>query len=178
VSQLRLPEGARGPFVVSIGDPAKLRKFLELNAAFVSPDQVFVDGYDRQLYADAGFGTISDAANDRDRAKDAARRLRAPDLGGFGRWFRYLANAAQLTPVPPSPRPSGNGGGGGGALFGIPSGVLQLGGTLVVRGDRVLFRHEDAVPGDVPDLNEVVRVLEGAVGSTPEPAPLSSETVA
>ena len=44
----------------------------------------------------------------------------------------------------------------------MPEGVLQLGGTLVVRGNEILYLHADAVPGDTPDLAEVLRVLQEA----------------
>jgi hypothetical protein len=181
VSQLRLPEGSRGPFFVSLGDPSKLDRFLEINAPPLSGDRVFVDGYARGAYAAAGLGKFTDS--DPGRAKEAAGKLRAPDLGGPRVWLRYLANAAFLSPIPSSTESgskeeTARGGGGGGIGSMVPEGVLQLGGTLVVRGDEILYQHADAVPGDTPDLSEVARVLEEAVTASSSPrGPASTEGV-
>jgi hypothetical protein len=131
-----------------------------MNSSFLSPDQVFVDGYDRSVYGAVGFGTFANPV-DPDRAREAAKRLRAPDLGGLMGWINYLGSAAALAPIPPAPAQEG-GRGTFSLMPGVPEGVLQLGGTLVVQGNEILFQHSDAVPGDTPDLAEVLRVLEDA----------------
>lgn len=169
MSELPLPPGVRGPFFVSIGDPAKLEKFLEINSAFLSPDQVFVDGYDRAVYGTVGFGTFADPV-DPNKAREAAKKLRAPDLGGLKGWLAYLGSAAELAPIPPSAVPvaaaAQDGRKGLSSLLpALPEGVLQLGGTLVVRGNEILYLHADAVPGDTPDVDEVLRVLQEAASA-------------
>ena len=126
---------------VSIGDPEKLTKFLDLNPA-VPRSSVFVDaGFDAQTfnaYDSAGFGVMDKAPSD--------TKLTVPRLGSAGAWWRYLSNVASLSPVPKSFK------------FGtVPEGVLRLGGTFLIDQDRVLFAHADQFPGDHPDIENVLK---------------------
>jgi hypothetical protein len=106
---------------------------------------MFVDGYERNAYREIGFGKFTDSITD-DLKKI---KLAAPELGGFGGWWRYLTNVAKLSPV----EEVGKGG--------FPEGVAQLGGTFVVDGDEVVYEWRDRVPGDHPDLEQVVAIVEG-----------------
>ena len=45
---------------------------------------------------------------------------------------------------------------------GLPEGVLRLGGTFVIDGSQVLYQHSDKVPGDHPDLEAVLAVVENS----------------
>lgn len=38
----------------------------------------------------------------------------------------------------------------------VPEGVLRLGGTIALSGDRIIYAYEDGVPGDYPDPIEVI----------------------
>lgn len=126
---------------ISIGDEEKLKIFLD-SAPSVSRDDAFVDSYDRGTYKSVGLGLFTEA----DKEKAKAVKLKAPELGGFGGWLKYLKNSVALAPIEKG-KP------------GIPEGVLQLGGTFVVKGNEVVFRYDDVVPGDTPDL----AVLETAI---------------
>jgi hypothetical protein len=147
----------------------KLSRFLEINEPSLSDDQVFVDDYSRPAYATVGFGKFTDS--DPDRVKAAVSKLRSPDMGGPVGWFKYLANAAFLSLTPPYSTASGSKEKKTALDVSgmLPEGVLQLGGTLVVRGDEILYRYADAVPGDTPDLNEVVQILKKAVAGSSTP---------
>lgn len=139
--ELQLPDDVAGPFFVSIGDAEKLNKFLELNP-FIPLENAFVDDYSMDAYKTAGFGSFRDL--DPEAAKKV--KMQAPDMGGFGGWWKYLSNTVALAPIEKG-------------KSGIPEGVLQLGGTFVVRGDDVVYQWSDTVPGDTPDLAEVLSIV-------------------
>lgn len=129
---------------MSIGDEEKLNTFLELNPS-VPRSQMFVDGYDFDAYKAVGFGSFGmDQPVD---TKDI--QMTAPEMGGFGGWWKYLSNVMSLSPVEPG-------------KSGIPEGVKRLGGTFVVKGDDVIYQWNDKVPGDHPYLNDVMKVVEEA----------------
>lgn len=134
--------GVAGPLFVSIGDAEKLNKFLDLNPSIRRSD-AFVDDYSFAAYEGAGFKSM-DMANT-DAAKEAAKSLKPPGLD-MQTWFKYLTNVASLSPIP------------GQMKFGeIPEGVMRLGGTFVVDADNVVFQWSDKIPGDYPDVEDVVR---------------------
>lgn len=134
--------GVAGPLFVSIGDAGKLNKFLDLNPSIRRSD-AFVDDYSFAAYEGAGFKSM-DMANT-DAAKEAAKSLKPPGLD-MQTWFKYLTNVASLSPIP------------GQMKFGeIPEGVMRLGGTFVVDADNVVFQWSDKIPGDYPDVEDVVR---------------------
>lgn len=135
--------GATGPLFVSIGDTEKLNKFLELNP-YVPSDQMFVDDYDFDAYNAVGFGSLGDKM---EGASDI--EMTAPELGGVGGWWKYLSNVITLSPVEPG-------------KSGIPEGVKRLGGTFVVKGDDVIYQWNDKVPGNHPDLEDVVKAIKEA----------------
>jgi hypothetical protein len=120
----------------------KLSKFLELNPAIPS-QSTFVDDYEFRAYDSAGFGSMKDLDNS--KVKDL--KLSAPKLGGFGGWWKYLTNVASISPVEPGKQ-------------GIPEGVLRLGGTFVVDQDELIYLWKDIIPGDTPDLEEVMKLVE------------------
>jgi len=141
-------EDVTGPLFVSIGDQEKLELFLEKNPN-ISRDQIFVDGYDFDAYSKAGFGRFDDAEN-KDAQKGAMKNMSAPDLG-FKGWFDYLSITAKVAPIPKDMK------------FGeIPEGVLRLGGTFVVKNNDILYRWSDRVPGDHPDITNVLSIAEEA----------------
>lgn len=138
--RIRAASAAVGPLFVSIGDAEKLATFLSLNPN-ISPSQIFVEGYDFGIYQRAGFGSLLNSTT------VGLKQLQAPNLGGWKRWWNYLTNVVSISPVEKG-------------TSGIPEGVLRLGGTFVIRGDRVVFRHSDSIPGDHPDLEDVMAVVE------------------
>lgn len=139
-----------GPFFISIGDEEKLSVFLDKNPD-IPREQAFVDDYSFDAYKAAGFGRFDDT--DKDAAKEAMKNMVAPDLG-FGGWWNYMTNVSKLSPVPKDMK------------FGeIPEGVLRLGGTFVVNGNDILYRWSDRVPGDHPDIENVLKIAEEASSS-------------
>lgn len=156
--------GVAGPVFVSVGTAEKLQKFLELNPTLPA-DSTFVDGArpgDDQLRAFPAYDAVGFEAlplpgggGDDNKAKadalaEAAKALKPPSLSP-GDWFKYLANVARVSPVPD------------GMKFGeVPTGVLRLGGTFVVRDDRVVYAYADPLPGAHPNVDEVVAKALGS----------------
>jgi hypothetical protein len=136
-----------GPLFISIGDEEKLNVFLDKNP-FVPRDQAFVDDYEFGAYNAAGFGRFDE--QDKEVAKEAAKNMAAPDLGLKGFW-NYATSVSKISPIPKDMK------------FGdIPEGVLRLGGTFVVQGNKVLYRWSDRLPGDHPDIEEVLKIAKDA----------------
>lgn len=105
---------------------------------------MFVDDYSFGAYKNVGFKSFLDT--DKEEAKKV--KMSAPDLT-FKQWMSYFGSASKVTPIPEDMK------------FGqVPEGVLRLGGTFVVDGDEVVFQWSDRVPGDHPDLEEVVGIAE------------------
>jgi len=46
----------------------------------------------------------------------------------------------------------------------LPEGGLRNGGTLVVKGDNVIYQHSDLIPSDVPNVDAVVEIAKTATG--------------
>lgn len=133
-------EGVAGPIFVSIGDAAKLNKFLDLNPS-IPRESAFVDDMTSfDAYNAVGFGRFDEA--DKDDIKDV--KLPAPDLGGFGGWWNYLSNVASISPVPDGMK-----------MGEFPEGVVRLGGTFVVDGKDVTYQWNDKLPGNHPEPEEV-----------------------
>lgn len=137
---------ANGPWLISIGDAEKLDRFLEMNPN-IPKSQVFVDDYQFQAYDTAGF-----TKKFNDDQNGNTPRLTAPDLGGIQGWWKYLTNAIALAPIEKD-QPTN---------FGtIPEGVLRMGGTIVVDGDEIVYQWFDNIPGDHPNLEDVMKIVEG-----------------
>jgi hypothetical protein len=140
---------------VSIGDSSKLVTFLQANP-HIPPKQIFVDDYDMKAYRSLGLQTMDVKKSNQESimnggisSKDAIRQLKAPNLGGWRGWWNYLSKSIQLAPIPENTK-----------LEGIPQGVLMLGGTFVVDGDKVLYWYENPLPGVEPNLTEVLSFLQ------------------
>lgn len=102
---------------------------------------MFVDDYSFQAYNGVGFKSF-----DKETAKDV--KITAPELS-FGQWFSYFGSVMKLSPV---------------EKFGeFPEGVLRLGGTFVVSGDDVKYQWSDRIPGDHPNINDVVEIAQRAL---------------
>ena len=43
----------------------------------------------------------------------------------------------------------------------FPEGVKRLGGTFVIDGDDVIYQWNDRIPGDNPDLDDVMQYIMG-----------------
>jgi hypothetical protein len=136
-----------GPFFISIGDEEKLSIFLEKNPE-VPRENAFVDDYSFGAYEAAGFGKFDDTP--KEVAKEAMSNMKAPDLGAKG-WWNYATSVGKVSPIPKDMK------------FGdIPEGVLRLGGTFVVDRNDILYRWSDRVPGDHPDIENVLQIAQEA----------------
>lgn len=150
MSNVQLPQDVTGPVFVSIGDAAKLQTFLEKNPE-VDPSMTLVDDYEFGAYAAAGFGRFDE--QDQDVAKEAMKTMKAPNLGWKGAWD-YATSVMKVSPIPEDME-----------MGQIPEGVLRLGGTYVIRGDEIVYRWSDRVPGDHPDIDTVVSIAKEAAAA-------------
>jgi hypothetical protein len=145
----------QGPVFVSVGTAAQLETFLELNPE-VPKESVLVDNLDRKVYQSVGLKLFTET--DPNDAKEGGKNISAPKEMKMGDWWKYLTNAAKLSPIAEDQK------------FGeLPPGVLQLGGTFLLQGDDVIYQWNDRVPGDVPDLQLVLakaKVASAAMAST------------
>jgi len=126
----------------------KLNVFLEKNPN-LSKEFTFVDGYDFDAYESAGF---TSKFTDTDPADAKKANLSKPDLS-FKQWMSYASAVGKVSPIPEDSNLFGGG---------VPEGVLRLGGTLVVKGDDVLYQWNDRLPGDHPNIDEVVSIAVSA----------------
>jgi hypothetical protein len=138
--------GATGPFFISIGDEAKLAKFLEVNPT-VPREKAFVDDVNMGAYDAVGFGKLEIGGKLPENFS-----LKPPEMGGFGGWWKYLSNVASVSPAPSDSVSSEQ----------VLETVSRLGGTFVVNGDKVVYQWNDAIPGDTPDLTDVLDAVKKA----------------
>ena len=142
-TQSKLEESKiNGPVFVSIGDPERLRQFLE-NHPSVPQDSFLVDGYDFEAYRKAGFGRFDQEPE----TSLAGIKPKSIELGGVSGWFKFLSNFLTLAPVTPEMTFPEN-------L--TPEGLFWVGGTIVIRGDDVVYRWNDRISGDHPEVDDVI----------------------
>jgi len=137
--------GVGGPIFVTIGDAEKLNSFLDVNS-FIPREQAFVDDYSFDAYKAAGFGRFDQVG--KEDVKNI--KMTAPELG-FGEWINYFTTVGKVSPIPKDMK------------FGeVPEGVLWTGGTFVIQGNEVLYQWTDTVPGNHPEIEDVVKAAKEA----------------
>lgn len=103
---------------------------------------MFVDDYSFDAYKKVGFRNITD--QDKKVLKDV--KMTPPKLS-FQQWMSYASTVGKVSPIPKDLK------------FGqVPEGVLRLGGTFVVSGDDVLYQWSDKIPGDHPNIQDVLSI--------------------
>lgn len=128
---------------VSIGSTDQLAEFLSNNPQ-VPKSQVFVDDLDRNVYKSVNLSLATE--KDTELVKEAAKTLSAPTGLGLGDWWNYMRNVVALSPIDKANQKFGD----------LPEGVLQLGGTFLLQNDKVVYQWMDRMPGDEPNLNDVL----------------------
>jgi len=84
-----------------------------------------------------------------DKALASAPAMEPPKRLTGGKWWSYLTNVKDLSPIPKA----------GLKLGQVPPGVKVLGGTYALDGEEVVFSHMDEVPGATPDIEAVLRAV-------------------
>jgi len=136
-----------GPLFISVGDSKKLAKFLELNPK-VPKELAFVDDTPTfDAYNAAGFGLLGESIPD-------VKLPKLPELSS-DTWWKYTTNVMNLSPIPQDRLPSVE-------TF---DGVRRLGGTYVLDGDAVVYAYADPIPGEHPDVDDVLTAA-GVSGRT------------
>lgn len=126
-----------GPIYVSIGDKDRLNAFLDKNPN-IPRSQMVVDGYDFAAYKKAGFGRFDEKPNSVTDKVEPKPII----LGGVQGWWNFLTSFAPLAPVTPDM---------GFPEMLTPEGLFWVGGTMVVKGNEVVYRWDDRISGDHPD---------------------------
>lgn len=145
-----------GPVFVSIGTPEKLETFLELNPV-VPRDSILVDDYEHKLYKNLGFGRFDEVSLDEAKGIDATKLFGFANLG-VGNLWNYATRFQDMAPLEGNEVDWTN----------LPEGGMRNGGTLVVRGDDVIYQWSDTIPSDVPDVEDVLEVARNAAASAVE----------
>lgn len=143
--------GINGPIFVSIGDKDRLNAFLLTNPE-IAAENFFVDGYDFEAYKKAGFGRFDEKPKEiTDNVKPKPAKL-----GGIQGWWTFLTNFMQLAPVTPDMKFPEN-------L--TPEGLFWVGGTIVIKGDEIVYRWDDRISGDHPEASEIVEIAKKTVAA-------------
>lgn len=134
--------GIKGPLFISVGQSDQLEKFQRLNPEIKDP-MLIDDSPTFEAYRAAGFNYLMG-----DKSLDTPPDFKPPKTMSGGKWWGYLTNVKDLSPVPKDLK------------FGeMPAGVRVLGGTYAIDGDAVVFSHADVVPGATPDIEEVIAAV-------------------
>eukprot|EP00536_Pseudo-nitzschia_multiseries_P017044 jgi/Psemu1/223582/e_gw1.1350.3.1 len=147
-----------GPIFVSIGRPEQLRTFLDENPR-IPRDRILVDDHLHKSYKETmGFSRF-DESLDGIALLRSGTKLVLPLVTELGitKLWSYLTKIPSLAPVAPGKQL---------VWTDLPEGGLRNGGTL----DRILYRWNDQLPGDVPDPSEVYREALEALERERRPA--------
>lgn len=109
-----------------------------------------MDDYDHALYKKLGFGRFDEVNSERAKRIDATKLLRFLDLGLENLW-NYATKALSMAPVE-----------GNVDWLDLPEGGLRNGGTLVVKGNDVIYYWSDTIPSDVPNVKDVLDIARDA----------------
>jgi len=90
-----------------------------------------------EAYLQAGFNFLMG-----EKLPSSSTGFKPPLSMGPGRWLSWLASTPKLMPINPA-----------------DSQFRLLGGTYAIDGNTVLFSRMDNVPGDFPDVDEVLKTL-------------------
>jgi len=134
-----------GPIFISIGTAEKLQTFLELNPS-VPKEAILVDDYSHKLYKDLGFSRFDQISSDKINDLEIGKLFQLFQLG-VGNLFNYATQALTMAPTE-----------GNVNWLDLPEGGLRNGGTLVVNGEDVIYQWCDAIPSDVPKVEDVVKI--------------------
>ena len=144
----------QGPIFISIGNVDQLKLFLDQNPN-IPQDKILVDDYDHNSYKKTmGFTRFDEVTSIAQLKELNLSKLILPLLKtlGISKLVTYVANVPALAPLE-------------GKLdwTDLPEGGLRNGGTLVLGGgmeQRVIYRWNDKIPGDVPDPKDVYQSAE------------------
>lgn len=177
--QLRQPPPApgsqdrnvKGPIFVSIGSVAQLEVFLEQNPK-IPRGQILVDDYDHGSYKETmGFTRFDEITSINQLKGLEVSKLVVPLLRtlGISKLLEYVRKVPVLAPLE-----------GDLDWRELPEGGLRNGGTIVLGGgvdgaQKVLYRWNDKLPGDVPNPSDVYgEAAASASTSTSTSAPASA----
>jgi hypothetical protein len=112
----------------------------------VPRDSILVDDCEESFaYTSVGLGRFDE--QQQDAVKNVT--LSVPQLGGIRGWWKYLTTVGSIQPMTSETK------------FGeIPQAIFRLSGTFVVQGDTLIYRWNDKIPGDHPDVRRVLEIAK------------------
>ncbi|GMH93690.1 hypothetical protein TrVE_jg2063 [Triparma verrucosa] len=120
----------------------------------MEPENTFSVPFDEfdSTYGAVGLSSMSDASfKEKPPSLSTLSRMSAPK--GVNP-IKYITNVMKLSPVDTKTMKFGD----------VPEGVMRLGGTFVLKRKEegegnmeCIYRHEDEVPGDHPEIGEVLK---------------------
>jgi len=111
-----------------------------------------VDDYNHELYKQLGFSRF-DELNKDDTNKINAKKLISFFSLGIPSLFNYATRFGDMVPIEGSVDWNN-----------LPESGLRNGGTVVVKGDDIIYQHSDLIPSDVPNVADVVEIAKTAAG--------------
>lgn len=133
----------QGPVFISIGEADQLKVFLENNPK-IPQELIYVDEPSLKAYNAMGIGILFD---NKERTMKGGFKIKSPGFN-LSEWRNYLSNVVRITPR--------------GSNQEILKKVSTLGATYGVSGDRIVYVYEEGVPGDNPEINDVLSTLKAA----------------
>lgn len=103
---------------------------------------IFVDQESFQSYNGMGLGKLFD---NQEKTKLGAKNIKMP-VWSFDQWKTYIIAVKYVAP---------NG-------KNVIEGVSKLGATYGINGKNIIYIYEEGVPGDNPDINQIVSLLKSS----------------
>ena len=112
-----------------------------------------VDDYNHELYKQLGFSRFDELSKDEATKINATKLISFSGLG-IPSLFNYATRFGDMVPIEGSVDWNN-----------LPESGLRNGGTVVVKGDDVIYQHSDLIPSDVPNVADVVEIAKTAAAS-------------
>ena len=135
-------KGIKGPIFVSIGDSEQLATFLENNPK-IPTQSILVDNLGLKAYKSLGFEKIGE--NPKNAIKGTLN-MKMPTNINFKEYLKTVQNDFNSRSKNDFKER-------------VPS-LAQLGGTIAVNKNNIVFFYEEGVPGDNANPLEVLKSLE------------------
>lgn len=120
----------------------------------IPKESILVDDYEHLLYKNLGFDRFDENLGQKISKVDKVKLLGFFQHLKLGRLWQYAFNFLDLAPVEDAVN-----------WLDLPEGGLRNGGTLIVKGEGIIYQWSDSIPSDVPDVDDVIRIARGKASS-------------
>ena len=109
-----------------------------------------MDDYNHELYKQLGFSRFDELSKNEATKINATKLISFSGLG-IPSLFNYATRFGDMVPIEGSVDWNN-----------LPESGLRNGGTVVVKGDDVIYQYSDLIPSDVPNVADVVEIAKTA----------------